>query len=375
MAIEWAEIQKDVDAQLDRAGVVEHADVGLDRAQIESHARAIAAGELSQASNVVPGEPSVAGREHVESLEALGAQERAELEELGREAIARGRVAVVVLNGGMATRFGGDVKGTIEAVGGRSFLEVKLAQARRFGAVPFLIMNSFATHARTLEYLAARGLAEQAQVFLQSVSLRLTPGGELLRDASGRVSLYAPGHGDFPGSLRRSGLLARLAERGVDTLVLSNIDNLGAELDPLVIGFHLARERALTAELAQTLPGDVGGAPAFVGERLQIVEGFRFPAGFDFARVPYMATNTFAIAVELLEREYPLSWFYVEKTVDDRTAVQMERLVNELSSFVPTSYLATPRSGPQGRFLPIKTRADLAALRADAGLVRRFSGL
>lgn len=375
MQIDWAEIQKDVDAQLDRAGVVEHADVGLDREQIESHARAIASGELSKASGIVSEEIRIASEEHVESLERTSARERAELEALGRDAIARGRVAVAVLNGGMATRFGGEVKGIIEAVGGRTFLEVKLAQARSFGRVPFLIMNSFATHALTLEFLAAHGLEQAAEVFLQSVSLRLTPSGDVFRDASGRVSLYAPGHGDFPGSLRRSGLLAGLVERGVETLLLSNIDNLGAELDPLLIGFHLARERALTAELAETLPGDVGGAPAFVGERLQIVEGFRFPAGFDFSSVPFMATNTFAISVALLEREYPLTWFYVEKTVDGQRAVQMERLVNELSSFVPTSYLVTPRGGPRGRFFPIKTRADLEALRADLALVRRFSGL
>jgi UTP--glucose-1-phosphate uridylyltransferase len=375
MAIDWPEIQKDVDAQLERAGVVEHTDVGLDRAQVEAHARAIAEGRLSKASNVVPAAVRLATHEHVESLERLDSKERDTLAERGREAIARGSVAVAVLNGGMATRFGGDVKGVIEAVRGRSFLEVKLAQARRFGAVPFLIMNSFATHARTREFLEARQLTDHTEVFLQSVSLRLTPDGDVLRDATGRVSLYAPGHGDFPGALRRSGMLSRLRARGIETLVLSNIDNLGAELDPLVIGFHLARGRPLTAEVAATVPGDVGGAPAFVGDDLQIVEGFRFPAGFDFSTVPYMATNTFALSLDLLAREYPLSWFYVEKSVDDRTAIQMERLVNELSSFVPTSYLATPRSGPTGRFFPIKTRDDLAALRADTQLVRRFAGL
>lgn len=375
MQFDWTEILKDVDAQLDGVGLVAHEDVALDPELIESHARAIAAGRLSKSTSVVSGPIRLAGREDVENLERASARERSELEALGREAIARGRVAVAVLNGGMATRFGGDVKGIIEAVGGRSFLEVKLAQAQRFGRVPFLIMNSFATHARTLQFLAGHQLGDVAEVFLQSVSLRLTPRGDVFREASGRVSLYAPGHGDFPGSLRRSGLLERLAERGVETLLLSNIDNLGAELDPLLIGFHLARGRALTAELAETLPGDVGGAPAFVGDRLQIVEGFRFQAGFDFNQVPFMATNTFAISIALLEREYPLSWFYVEKQVDGRTAVQMERLVNELSSFVPTSYLVTPRGGERGRFFPIKTRADLEALRADEALVRRFSGI
>lgn len=375
VAIDWSEIEKDVDAQLARAGVADRADLALDRAQVEAHAREIAAGRLSKATNAVPGELEPAGPAHVESLEALSSAERAELARLGQEEIARGRVAVAVLNGGMATRFGGDVKGIIEAVGGKTFLEVKLAQARRQGPVPFLIMNSFATDARTREFLAARGLEDEVEVFLQSLSLRLTPSGDVFRDAAGEVSLYAPGHGDFPGALARSGLLDRLSERGVRTILLSNIDNLGAELDPLVIGFHVARGRALTAEVAATLPGDVGGAPAFVSGRLQIVEGFRFPASFDFARVPFMATNTFALSLSLVEGQWPLSWFYVEKSVDGRTAVQMERLVNELSSFVDTAYLATPRSGPTGRFYPIKTREDLERLRADRELVRRLAGV
>ena len=52
----------------------------------------------------------------------------------------------------------------------------------------------------------------------------------------------------------------------------------------------------------------------------------------------------------------------------------MERLVNELSSFVDTGFLATPR-GPDGRFFPIKTPADLDALRADPSLALRFGAV
>jgi hypothetical protein len=125
MAIDWAEIQKDVDAQLERAGVAENTDAGLDRVQVETHARAVASGAVSKATNAVAGVPRIAGHEHVESLERLPARERSELEALGRDAISRGRVAVAVLNGGMATRFGGDVKGIIPAVGGRTFLEAR----------------------------------------------------------------------------------------------------------------------------------------------------------------------------------------------------------------------------------------------------------
>ena len=53
--------------------------------------------------------------------------------------------------------------------------------------------------------------------------------------------------------------------------------------------------------------------------------------------------------------------------------MQIERLVNELSAFVPTSYLAVPRGGAQGRFFPVKTRADLDALQNDPALSARFS--
>ncbi|HTO71582.1 MAG TPA: UTP--glucose-1-phosphate uridylyltransferase [Myxococcota bacterium] len=375
MGLDWKTLDRDVEEQLDAAGVAGSPALELDRPRIDAHARAIAGGELSKASNLAPGPVEPAGREHVEVLEALPAAERAELERRGAEAIGRGRVAVAVLNGGMATRFGGDVKGIVPAVGGRTFLEIKLAQARRLGPVPFLVMNSFATHARSLEFLASRGLAREVSSFLQGISLRLTQEGDALQDEEGHVSLYAPGHGDFPDALVRSGLAAELAKRGVDTVVLSNIDNLGAELDPLLVGLHLARGRAVTAEVAEKAPGDVGGAPVFVGGALELLEGFRFPPRFDWSRVPYLATNTFALSRELLERRHALSWFYVEKSLDGRTAVQMERLVNELTRFAPTTYVAVPRGGPRGRFFPIKTREDLERLRADPALVRRFGEL
>jgi UTP--glucose-1-phosphate uridylyltransferase len=375
MALDWKMLDADVEEQLAQAGVAGHPALVLDRPRIEAHARAIAAGTLSKASNLAPGPIVPAGRADVVELEALSTAERTALERRGMDAIARGRVAVAVLNGGMATRFGGDVKGIVEAVGGRTFLEIKLAQARRLGPVPFLIMNSFATHARSLEFLARKGLARDVSVFLQNVSLRLTPSGDAMQDEEGRVSLYAPGHGDFPEALARSGLSAELAARGVDTVLLSNIDNLGAELDPVLIGLHLARGSALTAEVAEKAPADVGGAPVFVGGQLELLEGFRFPPDFDWTRVPFLATNTFVMSRRLFDAAHALTWFYVEKALDGRVAVQMERLVNELSRFAPTTVVAVPRGGPRGRFFPIKTRDDLERLRADPALVRRFGGL
>ena len=47
------------------------------------------------------------------------------------------------------------------------------------------------------------------------------------------------------------------------------------------------------------------------------------------------------------------------EVVDERETVQLERLYHEASAVLPTTYLEVPRRGPRGRFLPIKTPADL----------------
>ena len=347
----------------------------VDLPRLEAHAQALAEGRLGPQQNRFEADPDPAGPADVDLVAGFSEADRERYRALGREALAQGRVAVAVLNGGMATRFGGVVKGVVEAVAGRSFLEIKLAQASAAGPVPLLVMNSFATQRATLAFLQERGLDQRVEVFLQSVSLRLTPSGELFRDARGALSLYAPGHGDFPEALRSSGQLAKLERSGVSFVLLSNVDNLGAEPDALVIGYHVAHGKPLTCEVAEVAPGDVGGTPALAGGRLQIVEGFRFSDSFDFSRLHFLATNTFVFSLEALREPVPLRWFYVEKRVDGRPAVQMERLVNELSALVETAYLATQRGGPQGRFFPIKSPEDLERLRADPALVERFASV
>ncbi len=345
----------------------------LDRSQVERFAAEIAAGRLDADTNRLSKPPQLAGPGDVERAADLDGPARRERIDRGREALARGEVALCVLNGGMATRFGGVVKGIVPAFGGKSFLEIKCAQARRAAAHTTLVMNSFATHRATLAFLRERGLEAATRCFMQSALARLTPRGELFREADGRPSLYAPGHGDFPFALRESGLLAELERAGVRYVLLSNVDNLGADPDPLVIGHHVCSGRALTCEVAEARPGDVGGTPAFVDGRLEIVEGFRFPRDFDFGALHFLNTNTFTLTLEALHGAFALDWYYVEKQVDGRRAVQMERVVNELTRTLDTGFLVTPRDGPEGRFFPVTSREELVTMRADPALVRRFS--
>ena len=145
-------------------------------------------------------------------------------------------------------------------------------------------------------------------------------------------------------------------------MTVSNVDNLGARVDPVVIGSHLRSGMALTLEVARK-DGDMGGAPARVDGRLKTLEAPRFPPGFDHARIPVFNTNTAVADLGLFDRDYDLGWLYVEKDVDGRPAVQLERLYHELTWFVPARFLEVPRTGPRGRFFPIKTPDDLARSR------------
>jgi UTP--glucose-1-phosphate uridylyltransferase len=341
---------------------------GFDSAQFEDLRVRVASGELSPDSNVVHGTLEPPQPDDLTRLPEPDDEGYEAARGAGLEALRASAVAQIVLAGGMATRFGGVVKAVVEAVDGQSFLEVKLGETseleRELGAqVPVALMTSFATDDVIRDYVAERELGDPLR-FHQFVSLRLEPDGDLFRDAGGNPSLYTPGHGDLFRALRESGALGELRARGVRVVTVSNVDNLGARVDPSVIGMHLLGGRPYTAEVARKL-GDMGGAPVRVDGRLQLLEGPRFPPDFDQDLVPVFNTNTAVFDLEALDRDFDLTWLYVAKTADGRPAVQLERVYHEASAFLPTTYLEVPRRGPRGRFFPIKTPEDLEAAQDD----------
>lgn len=306
------------------------------------------------------------------SIPPRGTRVRDALDTAGAQAMAEGRLGVIVLNGGMATRFGGVVKGVVEALPGRSFLQLTarriLDLEERYGArIPVALMNSFATDEATRRHLDETGWLglrrEGVRTFVQGIMPRIRPDGSLFRDPRGVASFYGPGHGDACERARASGILDWLAAQGVEMVLVYNVDNLGAGPIPGAVGRHMACSAGLTAEVVEKYPGDTGGCLARVGGRVQILEGFRIPPGFDTSQVPVFNTNTLLVDLELLGRPYPLTWFHVLKRVEGGEVIQFERLVGELTAWIPSEYLLVPRLGPEGRFLPVKSPADLEALR------------
>jgi UTP--glucose-1-phosphate uridylyltransferase len=351
---------------------------GYDARQLERFAAR--AGET--ADNFIAGAITPPHADDVSELPPRNTREHAELVRRGEEALRAKQVGVVVLAGGMATRFGGVVKAAVPVVAGRSFLDLKHADVRRVSdrlgvPIPTFVMTSYATHDRIVEQVTEEKLeTAMAKIvcFPQLVSLRLQPSGELFHE-DGEPSPYATGHGDLTFALRASGVLGEFRRGGGTLLYMSNVDNLGATLDPAVIGAHLARRAAITAEVVRKDPGDKGGAPARVDGVPQIVEAFRFPPSFNQQSIPLFNTNSFVFDAEAIDRDFDLTFFRVEKKVGDAKVIQFERLVGQLTAFLPTHFLEVPRNGPDGRFQPVKDPEELDARRANIEEILRARGV
>jgi len=238
------------------------------------------------------------------------------------------------------------------------------------------LMTSHATRAGIEAALGDRRDGYDLATFSQGLSVRVTAEGQLFREDDGAASLHAPGHGDLPDALSQSGLLRRFLDRGGRYVLVTNLDNLGGGLDPLLVGMHLDLRRPVTCEVVDKLGTDRGGIPARVDGRPVVLEEFRIPSTFDPNVVRVFNVNSFAFDAEALATlDFPWTYFKVEKTVGGRKAIQFERLINEVTFHEDTTYVRVPRQGAGARFLPVKDHAELEARRPEISLIAQARGM
>jgi UTP--glucose-1-phosphate uridylyltransferase len=302
-------------------------------------------------------------------------------------------VAMIKLNGGLATTMGlQEPKSLVEARDGHSFLEIivgqTLALRRRYGVrLPLVLMNSDATRDATQRALADFDEIEHEGIdpdFMQSMIPKLEADALTPVEWAPAPALEwsPPGHGDVYGALRRSGMLTALLEQGFRYAMISNSDNLGAQLDPRIAAHMAAEEIPFLMEVVQGTAADRKGG--HIARRLddgQLVlretaqtppedeESFR-----DFRRWRYYNTNNLWVDLHALDRsledaagvlELPL--IVNRKTVDPRDpestpVIQLESAMGAaIGSFRGASLLLVPRT----RFVPVKTTDDLLVLRSD----------
>jgi len=339
---------------------------------------------------LVAGESGVLRSAELEPVEEVAA-----LDELpaAEDANALGHVAVIKLNGGLATTMGvRGPKSLVPARDGHSFLEIIINQTlalRRRGRVrlPLVLMNSQATREPTLRALETYPQArdELPPDFLQSMIPKLS--AERLAPvswpAAPALEWCPPGHGDVYGALRRSGMLGALLERGYRHAMISNADNLGATPEPRVAALLAAERIPFLMEVVLGTEADRKGghiARRRVDGRLVLRETAQTPpedeeSFRDHERWRYYNTNNLwvdlRVLADTLERfggalELPL--IVNRKTVDPRDpastpVIQLESAMGAAIGSIPD---ARAMLVPRSRFAPVKTTDDLLVVRSDA---------
>src|SRR5437870_8865074 len=104
-------------------------------------------------------------------------------------------------------------------------------------------------------------------------------------------------------------MLARLlAQRPqLNYLLLHNIDTLGADVDPVLLGQHIQSEACLTFEMITRRLEDRGGGLARVNGRVRLVEGLAMPREEAEFALSYYNSNTCWIKLDKVLAAFGLS--------------------------------------------------------------------
>ena len=309
------------------------------------------------------------------------------------------QAVVIKLNGGLGTGMGlQKVKSVLEVRPGVNFLDLIVRQIvalrEASGAkVRLLLMNSFSTSGDTLDYLkrhAAGGFAEASEVELmqnQVPKIDEATLGPVEWPANPSLEWCPPGHGDLYPALVGSGWLDRLLADGVKYAFVSNSDNLGAVLEPGLLA-HFAKSGApFLMEVTRRTPADRKGGHLAVRRddgRLLLREVAQCPdadldAFQDIDRHRYFNTNSIWLRLDVLKEQLeqgggllPLPMIRNRKTVDprDKNSTPVIQLEVAMGAAIECFEGAQAIEVPRSRFAPVKSTADLFALRSDAYLVR-----
>ncbi|HEV7349625.1 UTP--glucose-1-phosphate uridylyltransferase [Telluribacter sp.] len=310
----------------------------------------------------------------------------------GEGAIRAGKVAVMSLAAGVGSRWTKGA-GVIKAINPfvelsgkhRSFLEIHLAKTRKvaekYGAyLPHLVATSYLTHQPIFKKL------EQTQNFGYSGPTLLSAGRSIgqrfvpmerdlrflweempqetldenkqkVREAV-RESLiawartkgegtdytdniaaqrFSPlGHWYEVSNLLRNGTLARLlTERPeVETIMLHNIDTLGADVDAAALGYHLESGHVLTFEVVPRRIEDRGGGLARVNGQIRLLEGLAQPREEDELKLSYYNTNTTWIQIDPLLKLFGLTRLDIQKGSEASLAKAVRAVAHRIPTYV-----------------------------------------
>ncbi len=247
-------------------------------------------------------------------------EQRRRMHDRGAQLLSDGKVAAFTVAGGQGTRLGYDgPKGAfpIGPVSGRPLFQVfaeglRAAREAAGAAIPWYVMTSEANDEATRAFFADHdrfGLPEEdVRFFRQGMMPAVDFDGRLILQAPDRIARSPDGHGGSLLALSRSGMLANMADRGIDHISYFQVDNpLVPPVDPVFLGTHVERESEMSSKMARKRdPGEKLGVFCACGDSLRVVEYSDLPdhlaeARDDDGRLRFQAGS---IAIHAIARTF-----------------------------------------------------------------------
>jgi len=342
-------------------------------------------------NRVAGGDRQYLGENDIQPIDDLPGSEGFEVHrDTGERALHR--VAVVKLNGGLGTSMGLErAKSLLDVRNGLTFLDLIARQvlalrSRSGAAIPLILMNSSHTAAdsdRVLSRYSDLATPDLPGHFLQNrvpkiLAADMTPA----RDANDDLAWCPPGHGDLYTAIAVSGLLEELLDRGIEYIFVSNADNLGAVLDPEILGFMVDHGHDFVMEAAARTAADRKGGHLcrLSDDRLALRESAQCrpddqEAFQDIARHRFFNTNNLWVHLPALANALtagggflPLDTIVNRKRLDPRDpgSPQVLQLETAMGAAISLFERAAAVKVPRRRFSPVKNTNDLLAVRSDA---------
>jgi hypothetical protein len=121
--------------------------------------------------------------------------------------------------------------------------------------------------------------------------------------------LHPVGHWYEVPNLFRNGVLEKMLQDNPSLryLMVHNVDTLGVNLDPEILGLHIARGAAMTVEVISRRIEDRGGGLASLDGNVRLVEGMALPHEETEFQLSYYNSNTFWIDIDAMLHVFGLN--------------------------------------------------------------------
>jgi UDP-N-acetylglucosamine/UDP-N-acetylgalactosamine diphosphorylase len=226
-------------------------------------------------------------------ISPIGAMELDEIERrreeftaIGLDAIRQGKAAAVLLAGGMGTRLGSDDPKCMYDIGlthpvyiMQRLVENLMDVVRAAGVyVPFFIMTSDKNHDKTVAFMEKMDYfgydRSKVWFFKQEMAPAADRDGKVYMEAKDRISTSPNGNGGWFLSMKRSGLLDKVHELGIEWLNTFAVDNvLQRIVDPVFVGATIASGCACGAKtVRKAAPDERVGVMCLMDGRPSIIE-------------------------------------------------------------------------------------------------------